>query len=199
MVSITFRIESLLYVRLNDFSYEDWIFLLSAFKSCGITPRDNSTILRKNPGFTKLTQADADWLLSQIEPLSRLHSDAAFIPEAVYDKLFQGREHLVPAEPLPGKPLGELSYQSSESWIWHAPCMDWIDEEGRACEDGERGMLARPVVGLQRSLSQTGNVAILDAQVPRLWGLSIKLGLNVLQSDFHFGLVIFLLVMMLWK
>ena len=46
--------------------------------------------------------------MSQIEPLSRLHSDAAFIPEAAYDNLFQVREHLDPAEPLPGKPLGEL-------------------------------------------------------------------------------------------
>ena len=76
-----------------------------------------------------MSQADADWLLSQIEPLSRLHSDAAFIPESAYDQLFQGREYLDLVEPLSGKPLGELATNRQRAGFDTHPA--WIEEMSR--------------------------------------------------------------------
>ena len=78
--------------------------------------------------------------------------------------------HLDPAESLSGKPLGELvtnrqraGFDAHPGWIEEMRMRDLVMKTKK-----QKGMLGRPVAGPHRSLSQTGNVAILDAQVPRL-------------------------------
>jgi hypothetical protein len=98
------------------------INVLSALRTCGISPRDNTKILGKCPAFKKLNDEEAAFVIASIVPGSEIVDRRGWVPEEFHDEMFAGESY--DNMPTTGMPLNDrvtnhqrCMIDSHDSWI----------------------------------------------------------------------------------